>query len=305
MIPSWSPRDWQEYANALLTAHYGPTNYMIVPDRHRGDAGLEGYSVNGHAYQCYAAQEARTLEQLAQRQKDKIYNDTRKFIENRGRLIGILGDVKVSRWMLMVPEHVSSDVVAYCHTRRTAILEACLPYVDESEFFVGVTTDSEFPIERASLANQGIGHISLGTAPTSEEDVEAWMEDTADSEQIQTQRQKLGKLPQLKEPTALERTEKKLLRGFVHGQRVLLDLKDQYPELFEKARAIRAAREQILALESDLGHTHDGQVIDELRSMTQRFAQELPALRPDHHSDLGLHSVADWLLRCPLDFAEP
>lgn len=302
MIPVWSPSEWQGYANALLAAHYGPTNYLIVPDQHKGDAGLEGFSLSGHAYQCYAAQDSRTLDQLADKQKRKIYNDTRKFIENRGRLLEILGDVKVCRWMLMVPEHVSSEVVAYCHTRRTAIVRESLPYVDPDDFYVGIATDGEFPVERQALATRGLGRIALGTTPTTEAEVDAWVRETQGSAEIQTVRRKLRKLPRLADADALTRTERRLLLGYVHGQRVLSDLKDQYPQLFERVRTLRAAREQVLALESELGQTHDGQLIDELRSMEKRLSEELPALRPDHHAELGLHAVADWLLRCPLDF---
>lgn len=301
MRTEWTPAEWQRYANALLTTHYGPTNYILVPDRHKGDAGLEGFSVSGHAYQCYAAQDCLSTEQLVGKQKKKIYTDTRKFIENRARLEKIIGRVRVTRWLLLVPEHVSTEVVAYCHSRRTAILEACLPYVDQHEFFVEVVTDNEFAVAKAQLADNGVGRISLG-APTSEADLKAWRDETSNAQQIQVAREKLKRLPRLHDADKLARTEKKLLHGYVHGQKILTDLKEHYPLLFEKVRAIRAARESVLAVESVMGSTDQGQLIGELQGMSQRFADELPALRLDHHSYLGLHTVADWLMRCPLDF---
>ena len=95
-----------------------------------------------------------------------------------------------------------------------------------------------------------------------------------------------------------------LLKSYVHGEKVLGDLKNQIPQLFERLRSLRAAREQVIELESQLGQTSQRQVIDEVDEITKLIREEAPALRPEHHTELGLHAVADWLLRCPLDFYE-
>ena len=57
-IPRLCGEDWQEWANKILAVHYGPTEYQQIPDHHRGDAGLEGFTrTDGHAYQAYGCEE--------------------------------------------------------------------------------------------------------------------------------------------------------------------------------------------------------------------------------------------------------
>lgn len=53
-----SGNDWQEWVDKLLQRHYGPGEYQKVPDKDKGDAGIEGFTVNsGHAYQAYGPEE--------------------------------------------------------------------------------------------------------------------------------------------------------------------------------------------------------------------------------------------------------
>jgi len=61
----------------LLKRHHGHTNYQEVPAKHGGDLGLEGFSTNGCAYQCYAAQGYRDTNSLYEAQRDKM-GSTRK-----------------------------------------------------------------------------------------------------------------------------------------------------------------------------------------------------------------------------------
>jgi hypothetical protein len=56
-IRGWEGNDWQEHVLTLLRSHYDPGQFQDVPDNHVGDFGIEGYSLDGCVYQCYAAQE--------------------------------------------------------------------------------------------------------------------------------------------------------------------------------------------------------------------------------------------------------
>jgi hypothetical protein len=79
--------DWQQWANRILSAHYGPLEYQQVPDHDRGDAGIEGFTrTDGHAYQAYGCEEPISTAERYAKQRDKVTQDIGKFILNRATL---------------------------------------------------------------------------------------------------------------------------------------------------------------------------------------------------------------------------
>ena len=76
---TWNEKEWEQYANSLLSTHYGMNHgsYQRIPDR-GGDRGLEGVTDCGCGYQCYADQESKTNEARTRKQKKKILEDLNK-----------------------------------------------------------------------------------------------------------------------------------------------------------------------------------------------------------------------------------
>ncbi|MFX1700294.1 hypothetical protein [Paraburkholderia sp. A1RO-5L] len=103
----------QNWANQLLSCHYGPANYQVVPDNDKGDAGIEGFTVScGHAYQAYGCEEPLTTKARFIKQRTKMTDDVAKFIKNKSALSKIFGTVKITRWILFVPYFDSKEIVA-------------------------------------------------------------------------------------------------------------------------------------------------------------------------------------------------
>ena len=91
-INTLSGSDWEDWANQLLSYHYGPTEYQRVPDRDRGDAGIDGFSrENGHAYQAYGCEEPISTAARYAKQRDKMTDDIAKFINNGDVLKRLFG----------------------------------------------------------------------------------------------------------------------------------------------------------------------------------------------------------------------
>src|SRR5437870_4568866 len=90
-IRGWEGNDWQEHVLTLLRSHYDPGQFQDVPDNHVGDFGIEGYSLDGCVYQCYAAQEPLSPNARYEAQRDKITTDLTKFIDNHVDLEKVLG----------------------------------------------------------------------------------------------------------------------------------------------------------------------------------------------------------------------
>jgi hypothetical protein len=103
--------EWENYIQLLLKRHYGPGNYQEVAAKHCGDYGIEGYSMDGCVYQCYATQEPCPTQQRYEAQRNKITADIGKFIKNKANLIKLFGETSIRRWILVVPTSESAQLV--------------------------------------------------------------------------------------------------------------------------------------------------------------------------------------------------
>lgn len=117
----WNGDDWQEHVARLLRARYNePGFYQEIPSRDKGDLGLEGFSRDGICYQCYAPEPPFTIATLYEKQRAKITSDVGKFVANGNRLSGVLGSIKVKRWLLVVPYFYSPKLLEHCNCLGSA-----------------------------------------------------------------------------------------------------------------------------------------------------------------------------------------
>src|SRR5580704_2897009 len=144
----------------LLRLHYGPGQFVDVPAKHGGDFGIEGFSRDGCAYQCYAAEEPLATNDLYEKQRDKITMDLFKFVKNRLHLIKLFTTTKISRWILMVPRFESTRLIQHAGKKAEEVRASNLPYV-VVDFQVCVETDDLFAVERAALLKNGLTQVSL------------------------------------------------------------------------------------------------------------------------------------------------
>ena len=187
----WDPHDWELHVYGLLQDRHGPLNVHKVPDRHKGDHGLDYYSLEDQvSYQCYAVQEPCEVADRAEKQKAKITTDLKKFCTNRTELSKLFGAVQLTRWVLVVPLHDSSQLNAHTTAKTAEVKALSLPYI-ASNFEVMIqdleSFDSTSRAVRAILRRS----ISLPVQPASPEQIEQWSE--ASESLVTTLTSKLGK----------------------------------------------------------------------------------------------------------------
>ncbi|ODN41092.1 hypothetical protein [Piscirickettsia litoralis] len=101
----WTPKEWESHVNDLLRERYTPAYYIPIPDQDRGDGGIEGFSMDGYVYQMYCPDGPVEMSKLYTKQRSKMSQDIKKFITNKEKMINFFGDLKIKRWILIVPEH--------------------------------------------------------------------------------------------------------------------------------------------------------------------------------------------------------
>ena len=185
------PKEWQERIILLLKRRYGATGFQEIPDRDRGDYGLEGFARGGSAYQCYAAEEPLSTNELYDKQRNKITRDINKFKNNQVDLVKIFGPTKISRWILVVPRWESKDILKHAEKKAEEIRNANLLYVAD-DFCVHIATEEYFAVERQSLLDVGLAKIQVDPDELETTTVNDWAEENDES--IKTLDHKIGKL---------------------------------------------------------------------------------------------------------------
>jgi len=292
--------DWQDWANQLLTLHYGPTEYLRVPDKHKGDAGIEGFALNkGHVYQAYGCEEPISVAERYEKQRNKMTTDTKKFIDNKEVLAKLFGTKKISRWVLFVPLCDSKDLIIHANKKTAEIKKANLPYVAE-DFEVTICDETDFAVERKQLIAVETNAISI-TVDSADNQVEDWAEEN--DKLIEVVDEKVSKLKSLK--TVDQRTEfrNKVIRWYIDGQDILDALKSNSPETYQAVINVKSRREKYLVA-SSLASTPADQFKAAIAELQESLREDAKQLSKGSSEDLAYEAVADWMIRCPLDFVE-
>lgn len=116
----WDPNDWELHVYGLLQDRHGPLNIHKVPARHRGDHGLDYYSLEDQ--ECYAVQEPCDVADRAEKQKAKITVDLKKFCTKKTELCSLFGSVQMTRWVLLAPLHDSSQLNAHATAKTIEVI---------------------------------------------------------------------------------------------------------------------------------------------------------------------------------------
>jgi hypothetical protein len=293
--------DWEDWANRLLSHHFGPTDYQRVPAKDRGDAGIEGFSVSQReAFQCYGCEEPISVEARYEKQRTKMTIDIKKFIDNRDALLRLFGPLKMRRWVFFVPLFDSKEIVAHAVKKTQEVIDAALPYVDH-DFRVVVTEESNFAVARDQLLGATAQGLKLLTPPITTEDVDAWSQ--SNDCLLGVLKNKLAKLPTLHTQADRDEFAIRVLKWYLAGQTLLERLRE-YPQVYEKVIETKSHREEYLAMGSLHGSASNVVVLETLKDFQETLQREAKELHSFCAEQLAAEAVADWLMRCPLQFPE-
>lgn len=291
--------EWQNWGNQLLTEHYGPTNYVKIPDT-EGDGGLEGFTrMEGHAFQLYGAEPGKTAKQLYEAQRDKMTEDIGKFIKNSVLLKRLLGETKISRWTLFVPRASLKDLLAHCNVKSQEVSAANLSYVAPA-FYVTVCDEEHFASERDRLLAYKSDVINIETTCPDQSTIETWA--ATNDGLVQTLNEKLQKLQTVPTDAARKKFCHAVLIWHLEGQNLLTLLSKHSPIVYERAWKAKGQYEKLLT-SLQMSTVDSAEIFQRtLREFHSTLQEVVKSLSKLNALALAHEAVADWLLRCPLDF---
>jgi hypothetical protein len=288
--------DWQDLCLRVLHEQHPGAELVEVPDDDRGDAGLEAFSLSGCAYQCYAPEgEPLTMAQRYAKQRAKMTADLAKFIDNTTKISALLpAGLTISRWVLLVPRINSRKLVEHAKALTERVREAALPYAATDIVVVALTLDA---FERATVAVVSRQLSKLELPPLETIDYS-----DIDDELIAVMNTKLAMTAQYADEEKRSKIVNRLLESYVSGLSHRSHVSDYYSELGDRLELELADLEDRLAVQYALSETVPDRRLNSVLIDTEAVVDEVLNTRAPHSRVIAEGQVADWLMRCPLDF---
>lgn len=292
------PKEFERYFKDIVKLHYSPANYRDVPDDHGGDGGVECYTLTGHAFQCYLPQQTSDIKKLVAAQRAKINADLNKFCINKDKLEKLFGSTKICRWILATSAHKSAEITAFCAQKSLEIRALNLNYVT-SDFEVLIHTENDYRLEIESLSKQAY-QLNIDFEKNSTQKVESWIDDNLTFlNNLDT------KLPKIIGDEAQQvRAKNNLVHKYLDYQNLLNRLLQDWADIYGVVITAVANRQEYLEtrflVSPDL---LPNEVIKaELQKLDDDLTREVVTLKRTDIELIKFGVVADWLIRCPLDF---
>ena len=299
----WNPKTWEDHIQHLLKKRYAkPTgSYQhIAPETH-GDCGLEGFSHDGTAYQCYAAQDWATSAQLLTKQKNKMTKDIGKFINKEAELLAILGDIKIAIWNFVLPYWSNKDLLKHAREKQTEVRDRQLKHATQ-DFRISVITAEEFDVEERLLANLDMYQFDVSAPTSAPASITGWMNGKKNLELVANLSRKATIIGSGKSEAQKNKFLNRMVENYIGGNVVLGKLQQELPDVYEKVIERKLDREGDLETEC---YSTTLVPADFFASTLKQYKTELTrvaGISARVADVLAREAVSDWLLRCPMEF---
>ncbi|WP_102798904.1 hypothetical protein [Bowmanella denitrificans] len=298
--PQNSPKDWENYFKDIVRLHYKPANYRDVPDKHVGDFGIECYTLTGHVFQCYLPEQVTEVNKLVDSQRRKINADIKKFSEkNINELSKLFGELVITRWILATSANDSAVLTQFCAQKSIEVRNLGIDYISD-DFEILVHTERDYPKEVGFLRKETY-QMNFDFCSTTAEGAAIWIyENTAFLSKLDM---KLPKIESDANRISLIRTF--IIQKYLDYQNLMDMLQLEWGDIYSTVFNCIQHRENSLigrfVLES--GETLPGDVIkDEMAKLHDNIMEEVKSFKGTDLEKIKWGVIADWLIRCPLDF---
>ena len=293
----WDSGDWESFALRLVQVRHGPQNVQTVPDKVRGDAGIEYLTTDGCCYQCYAPEQSSDTKKATSAMKQKAARDLAKLKEKEDTVVRLLGERKLTRWILLCPFLDDKSVIAHVQTKARSLSLSELSFFS-ADFYPLVQSLNDFEVELETLRGRSLG-IPIDVTVPSHETTSTLLQTVGTPIDIKLKRGF---------PNVRAGRRRDWAHSYVRAHLMCADtlerLKQEFPDLWESYRRALSVEEVRLGTVGPSLQDASTQLNGELKRLEDMLSNVLRSLDPVTISTLAQGTVATWLMECPLDFEQ-
>lgn len=290
--PDFEGNEWEQFCRQALACRHG-TNWQKIPSKNRGDWGLEGFVRGaGIVVQCYADDSISNMDRT-RHQKGKLTADIPKLRKNSDVLRERLRMI-VRQYDFLVPSFDDKDLLEHADRKAEMVRSWSLDWIADD---FRITVQDLDSLHEEWLVLRGGVRALLGL------DIDDATSDVpAGGELVETLERKLAGIPRLtNDPDGQRGWRTFMLDDYTHGSRLLTQLEDRSPQYADRITRLIGTREQRLARRSSAAEP-----LDDINALTDQLAdaihREIATIEDDHAQRMAGAVVADWLMRCPLEY---
>lgn len=117
MFGSFDGPSWERLCRAAFVLKYGD-RFQRMPAS-PGDFGIEGWTTDGFAFQCYCPEKDYTQKELYDSVRDKITKDIPKLQQYEKEIAERIGPIKIRAWLLVTPNMPHNDIHKHARVKET------------------------------------------------------------------------------------------------------------------------------------------------------------------------------------------
>lgn len=161
---------WEKWCDACYRDRFQNQNFIKIPAEHLGDAGIEGFTLSGIAYQCYCPEKSYSDDELYVHLRDKVTKDIGKLIDkDNAKRLKDLGVHLIKEWHFVTPEYKDKRIIKHLEQKRKEVVAAAskdpqtFSYIDPQIRLVPKVAE-DFKVELVRLIRDPLVDIKLNMA---------------------------------------------------------------------------------------------------------------------------------------------
>lgn len=293
---------WESVMQTCFRLKYENEQYQFIPAI-SGDYGIEGFTKNGKVFQCYCPDNNLGSKELYEKQRSKVTDDLKKLSLYQTQLVKILNGVKIKEWILVTPDYRMKELILHCNLKKDEILKMNLPFIDK-DFKVLVHDIDNFAIELPTALNADGKKLLIDKPKLKDKSVIKWKDTEIDlvTNVIRKHTKRFNDNAKEVDDKVNKLTDA-TIESFLDQNSILSRWRQLHPEDYEKYLILISQIEKEVEEICMFPAEDNNKRYVELRDLVRgKLKENFGYLNDITLSNLTNGAVADWLIRCPLDF---
>jgi hypothetical protein len=300
---NFNGNSWEDFCQQCFKRKYESEGYQEMPATFKGDLGIEGFTRTGKVFQCYCPDIEYDPTKLYEAQRNKVTADLKKLQTYQDELQAYLAGSKIKEWIFVTPGYSNRELVRHCRDKATEYKALGLAHLD-SEFDVLIHDIENFSAEIPIVLNFRNEKIGINHAERTTEEITDWANKEIPLVNNAIKKHK-ARIPEGKGQVdqKVNKLTNNSVSDFLNGEAMIRVWQEKYQDQYEKfVRVIDLFEKNV----EERCAVHDGNnndlynsIQNDLRSKLKESFSFLDDLMIDK---LTNRVMADWILRCPINF---
>ena len=204
-------------------------------------------------------------------------------------------------WNLVVPYWKNKDLIKHAKVKEK-LVQSVNPKHADKKFRIAIITGDDFAVERQELASAGLNTFDAAPQVVPDSILNEWLRNATNLELVDDLNRKAAIIVGSRSNSALTRFRLRIVKNYISGNIVLKKLEDELPDTFKRVLELKEQKEGGLGHETVTLDLVPSKFFQETLNSYQKQLSFTPGLSQRATRVLANEAVADWLLRCPLEF---